>query len=530
MTSKRTSDVLPTADAAISAAAMNGRSPQRGLGTRVEPRLRHVHLLDEHATLQPHWDLESWKARQDTQAIDYPDSRKLAAVHSKLRALPPLVTPSEIVRLKQLLAEAQEGRRFVVQGGDCAETLADCQPLIIANKLKLLLQLSLVTVHECKLPVIRLGRLAGQYAKPRSKAVESRFGVARPSYFGDMVNRADFSEEGRRPNPENLLTAYGHAALTLNFIRSLSSNGFADIHHPEYWELPFFRSAAATDDLREQYERMAREVGEAIRFMETLGETSIEQLMHVDFYTSHEGLNLHYESAQTRQSPRHPGWYDLTTHFPWIGERTRALDGAHIEFFRGIQNPLGIKLGPTTTTDQVLRLVDTLNPSNEAGKITLITRMGADVVTEVLPGVVEALDRSGRTVLWMCDPMHGNTQTAPSGRKTRDFEHILREVERTFDVHEACGTLLGGIHFEMTGEDVTECIGGAAGVTLANLGKNYATACDPRLNYRQALEMGFRIAKRLGQHSAPGRNQLASFPRLRRVPADLSGTELAPAI
>ncbi|MGH7297658.1 MAG: 3-deoxy-7-phosphoheptulonate synthase class II, partial [Polyangiaceae bacterium] len=387
-----------------------------------------------------------------------------------------------------------------LQGGDCAETLADCRSPVIADKLKILLQMSLVMVHEGRRPVVRVGRFAGQYAKPRSKPVESREGIVRPSYFGDMVNRADFSESGRRPDPDNMLVAYAHAAMTLNFIRSLSAGGFADVHHPEQWELPFFRRASVPDTLREEYERTTRELSAALRFMEALGESTVEELTRVDFYTSHEGLNLHYESCQTRRVPRREGWWDLTTHFPWIGERTRALDGAHLEYFRGIANPVGIKLGPGVTADQVLRLVDLLNPDNEPGKIALVTRMGASKVSDVLPGLVEVVKRAGRTVLWVCDPMHGNTQVAPSGLKTRDFDDILREVEATFDVHDGCGTHLGGVHFELTGEDVTECLGGAAGITVDDLDKNYASACDPRLNYRQALEMGFRIAKRLARH------------------------------
>jgi 3-deoxy-7-phosphoheptulonate synthase len=455
------------------------------------------------------WSPDSWKAKVDAQAIEYEDRAALQSACGRLRDLPPLVTSWEIERLKQLLAEAQEGRRFLVQGGDCAETLADCRPQVIANKLKILLQMSLVMIHEGKRPVIRVGRFAGQYAKPRTKPTESRDGVSYPSYFGDMVNRADFSEGGRRPDPENMITAYSHAALTLNFIRSLSAGGFADVHHPEYWDLAFFRAAGTRGSLREEYERTTGQLAEALRFMEALGESTIEELTRVDFYTAHEGLNLHYESAQTRQVPRRPGWYDLTTHFPWIGERTRAADGAHLEFFRGVENPLGIKLGPTTTGDQVLRLIDLLNPGNEPGKIALVTRMGAGKVGDVLPKVVDVVKQSGRVVLWVCDPMHGNTQTAPSGLKTRDFDDILREVERSFDVHDACGTELGGVHFEMTGEDVTECIGGAAGVTVDDLDKNYATACDPRLNYRQALEMGFRIAKRLGSRARKGQGAAA---------------------
>ena len=446
------------------------------------------------------WTPDSWKSKVDAQAIEYADAGAVETAHARLRELPPLVTSWEIARLRELLADAQAGKRFLLQGGDCAETLADCRSPVIADKLKILLQMSLVMIHEGKRPVVRVGRLAGQYAKPRSKPVESREGVVHPSYFGDMVNRADFTETGRRPDPDNMLVAYAHAAMTLNFIRSLSAGGFADVHHPEQWELSFFRRPSVPDALREEYEKTTRQLAEALRFMEALGESTVEELTRVDFYTSHEGLNLLYESAQTRKVPRRPGWYDLTTHFPWIGERTRALDGAHVEYFRGIENPMGIKLGPGITADTVLRLIDALNPKNEAGKLALITRMGATKVGDVLPGLVEVVKRAGRTVLWVCDPMHGNTQVAPSGIKTRDFDDILREVEATFDVHEGCGTYLGGVHFELTGDDVTECIGGAAGITVDDLERNYSSACDPRLNYRQALEMGFRIAKRLGRH------------------------------
>ncbi len=447
------------------------------------------------------WTPESWKSKVDAQAVAYADPIALENACNRLRGLPPLVTSWEIERLKKFLAEAQQGKRFVVQGGDCAETLADCQSGIIANKLKILLQMSLVMVHEGKRPVVRIGRFAGQYAKPRTSAVESREGVVRPSYFGDMVNRADFSESGRRPDPENMVVAYSYAAMTLNFVRSLSAGGFADVHHPEYWELSFFRGARVPSSLHEEYERTTRQLAEALHFMEVLGEGSVDELKRVEFYSSHEGLNLHYESAQTRRVPRREGWYDLTTHFPWVGERTRALDGAHVEFFRGIANPIAVKLGPSVTADQALRLIDALNPENEPGKLALITRMGASRVGDVLPGLVEVVKRSGRLVLWICDPMHGNTQSAPSGLKTRDFNHILREVETTFDVHDACGTYLGGVHFELTGEDVTECLGGAAGITVDDLDRNYASACDPRLNYRQALEMGFRIAKRLSRNA-----------------------------
>jgi 3-deoxy-7-phosphoheptulonate synthase len=443
------------------------------------------------------WSPDSWKTKPEAQQVAYEDAAGLDAAVARLRTLPPLVTSWEIERLKKLLAEAQEGKRFLLQGGDCAESLADCVPTVIANKLKILLQMSLVMIHSGQRPVIRVGRFAGQYAKPRSKPTESREGKELPSYFGDLVNRPDFTDDARRADPQLLLAGYHHAAMTLNFIRSLSAAGFADVHHPEYWDLAFFQRAELPAGLREEYETTTRQLSEALRFMEALGENTVEELTRVDFFTSHEGLNLHYESAQTRRVPRRTGFYDLTTHFPWIGERTRAEGGAHVEFFRGIENPVGVKIGPSAKADDVLRLVDVLDPKGEPGKIVLVSRMGAAKVESALPPLVAAVKRAGKRVLWVCDPMHGNMQVTKAGQKTRNFDDILREVELSFDVHESQGTHLGGVHFELTGEDVTECTGGAAGITEADLDRNYATMCDPRLNYRQALEMSFRIAKRM---------------------------------
>jgi 3-deoxy-7-phosphoheptulonate synthase len=445
------------------------------------------------------WTPDSWKSKAYAQEIAYEDPREVDAVVARLRDLPPLVTSWEIERLRACFADAQEGKRFMIQGGDCAETLEECRSPIIANKLKILLQMSLVLIHGGHKPVIRVGRFAGQYAKPRSKPTETKDGVELPSYFGDLVNRPDFTPDARRADPQLLLSGYQHAALTLNFIRSLSAAGFADVHHPEYWDLAFFQRAKMPHDLRDEYEKTTRQLAEALRFMEALGESTVEDLTRVDFFTSHEGLNLHYESAQTRRVPRRPGFYDLTTHFPWIGERTRALDGAHVEFFRGIENPVGVKLGPSVKPEDAVRLVEQLNPDDTPGKVVLITRMGAAKVEAALPKLVDAVKRAGRRVMWVSDPMHGNTHAIANGIKTRSFDDILREVEVSFDVHEAHGTHLGGVHFELTGEDVTECTGGAAGITEGDLDKRYATKCDPRLNYRQALEMGFRIAKRMSR-------------------------------
>lgn len=445
------------------------------------------------------WSPTSWKTKPISQDVRYEDPKEVEDVVAMLGRLPPLVTSWEVERLRELLAEAQEGRRFLLQGGDCAESLSDCRSDIITNRQKITLQMSLVLIHGGHRPVIRVGRIGGQYAKPRSKPTEVRDGVELPSYFGDLVNRPEFTPEARRADPQLMLSCYHHAAMTLNFVRSLSDGGFADVHHPEYWDLRFFRQAAVPSELREEYEQTTRKLTEALRFMEALGERTVADLTRVDYYTSHEGLNLHYESAQTRQVPWRKGWYDLTTHLPWIGERTRALDGAHVEFFRGIRNPVGVKLGPSVSPEDAVRLTEQLNPDNEPGKLILITRMGAQRVTDVLPSVVEAMRQAGRRVLWVCDPMHGNTRTTSSGIKTRSFDDILREVELSFDVHEQLGSYLGGVHFELTGEDVTECVGGAVGITEKDLTRNYATLCDPRLNYRQALEMSFHIARRMSR-------------------------------
>jgi 3-deoxy-7-phosphoheptulonate synthase len=454
-------------------------------------------LVDEPTSTAPAapWTPLSWQARPQAQAVAYPDAAAVDRAYARLRSLPPLVTSWEIERLRDLITEAQQGKRFLLQGGDCAETFADCSPDVISAKLKILLQMSLVLVHGSGKPVIRVGRFAGQYAKPRSSAIEKRDGVELPSYFGDLVNRQEFDLRARTPDPELLVAGYLHAAVTLNFVRSLAAGGFADLHHPEFWDLSSLRRADLSPELREEYQRMVHQLAEALRFMEALGERSVDDLTRVEFFASHEGLSLHYEAAQTREVPRREGFYDLTTHLPWIGERTRDVDGAHIEFFRGIRNPVGVKIGPKAGHDEVLRLIERLNPKNEPGKLVLIARMGAAKVASALPPLVEAIRREGRVVLWVCDPMHGNGRVLPSGIKTRDTEDILREVETFFDVHQAAGTSAGGVHFELTGDDVTECIG--AGLTEADLDRNYLSACDPRLNYRQALEMAFRIARRM---------------------------------
>jgi 3-deoxy-7-phosphoheptulonate synthase len=465
-----------------------------------------THTRTNRETSHASWHVDSWRSKPGQQLISYPDERVLKTVTDKLRSLPPLVTSWEIESLKQHIAQAQEGKRFLLQGGDCAELLSECQPQAITNKLKILLQMSLVLVHGSKKPVIRVGRFAGQYAKPRSTPTEqgtldTGSKAELPSYFGDLVNKPEFSPDARQADPERLLQGYQHAALTLNFIRALTAGGFADLHHPEYWDLSFFEHVDLPPHLRTQYEQSTARLAEALHFMEAIGEKTVDELTRVEFYTSHEGLNLEYESAQTRTVPRRSGLYDLSTHLPWIGERTRQLDGAHIEFFRGIQNPIGVKLGPSTKPQDALDLARALNPTNELGKLLFVVRMGVESVQQSLPPLIQAINDSDVHVLWVCDPMHGNTTTTETGFKTRNFNDIIEEIEKSFDAHEEAGTILGGVHFELTGDDVTECLGGASGVTEADLDRKYQSLCDPRLNYAQSLELALRIAARMHESS-----------------------------
>ena len=441
------------------------------------------------------WAPGSWQRKSAAQQPVYPDPKALQGVLAQLAKLPPLVTSWEIERLRQQLAEASRGERFLLQGGDCSESFDDCESSAIASKLKILLQMSLVLVQGGKKRVTRVGRFAGQYAKPRSAETETRGGVTLPSYRGDMINRAGFTLEERTPNPDLLLRAYERSGLTINFIRALIEGGFADLHHPEYWELGF----VANSPHGGEYKRMVESIGESLRFMETLAGRVLADITRVDFFTSHEGLHLYYEQAQTRQVPRRIGWYNLSSHFPWIGERTRALGSAHVEFFRGIANPIGVKVGPTIRPDEALALADALNPQNEPGRLTLIHRFGADQVERCLPPLAETMRRQGKQVLWCCDPMHGNTETTSQGIKTRRFSKILEELEKSYRILKACGTQLGGVHVELTGENVTECIGGASGVTEDDLTRDYRTQMDPRLNYEQAMEMALLLARLMAQ-------------------------------
>ncbi|GHE43161.1 class II 3-deoxy-7-phosphoheptulonate synthase [Vulcaniibacterium thermophilum] len=453
----------------------------------IDRRLHPVRLPDA-------WAPDSWRARPARQLPQYPDAGALEGVLRELRALPPLVTSWEILALKQQLAEAQEGRRFLLQGGDCAESFDACTSEVISNRLKVLLQMSLVLVHGMRKPVVRVGRFAGQYAKPRSADSETIDGLTLPSYRGDMVNAPAFTAEARTPDPRRMVKAHARSAMTMNFVRALIDGGFADLHHPEYWNL----SWVGHSPLADEYRRMVEAIGDAVRFMETLSGEEIHNLNRVDFYTSHEALLLPYEEALTRQVPRHWGWFNLSTHFPWIGMRTADVDGAHVEYFRGIRNPVAVKVGPSVAPDALLRLIDVLNPEDEPGRLTLIHRMGAAHIAERLPPLLDAVRRDGRRVLWVCDPMHGNTETTRNGYKTRRFANIGRELELAFELHAAAGTRLGGVHLELTGEDVTECLGGARELTETDLERAYCSTVDPRLNYEQALEVAMLIVRKHG--------------------------------
>lgn len=439
------------------------------------------------------WSPDSWRTKPAAQQPSYGDEAALARVMKEMAALPPLVTSWEVENLKTNLAKAARGEAFVLQGGDCAESFDDCRSEPIAAKLKILLQMSLVLVHGTRKPVVRIGRIAGQYAKPRSADNETRGDVTLPAYRGDIINRGAFTAEDREPDPILMLRAYERAALTLNFIRALLDGGFADLHHPEYWDVSFAHGSPNA----EQYHRIVESIRESLDFVSAITGVESEVLRRVELYTSHEALALPYEQAQTRKVPRRPGYYNLSTHFPWIGMRTAQLDGAHVEFHRGIRNPIGIKLGPAMTTDWLLGLLGMLDPEREPGKITLIHRMGADRVQEKLPALVEAVKGTGRTVLWICDPMHGNTETTPQGIKTRRFDKIVSELEQSFELHSKLGSRLGGVHIELTGEDVTECIGGARGLSEIDLERAYKSRVDPRLNYEQALETALRISRHL---------------------------------
>ncbi len=436
------------------------------------------------------WHPAGWQSKPAQQQPRYPDAAALERTVADLSRLPPIVVSWEVEALMERLAQAQRGQAFLLQGGDWRRPSPSASPDPIAKQLKILLQMSMVLLHGFKKPVIRLGRMAGQYAKPRSADTETRDGVTLPSYRGDLVNRPEFTPEAREPDPELLLRGYERAALTLNFVRALVAGGFADLHHPEYWDLGFVNHSP----LKGSYQRIAGAIADALDFYEGISGRAVHETTHADFYASHEGLHLLYEQAQTRFIPRQQRWYNLSTHMPWIGMRTAQLDGAHVEYFRGISNPVAVKIGSAMDAGWLQGLVSVLNPQNQPGRLTLIHRFGAKEIEKSLPRAIEAVRQTGHTVLWVCDPMHGNTETSTGGYKTRRFDNILRELDLAFQIHAQMGSHLGGVHIELTGDDVTECTGGARGLTDADLQRAYRSTVDPRLNAEQALELAMRLA------------------------------------
>ncbi|MGB5292295.1 MAG: 3-deoxy-7-phosphoheptulonate synthase class II [Lysobacterales bacterium] len=446
----------------------------------------------EDPNISSNWQPGSWQSREAKQQATYPDQDELQATLTELSQLPPLVTSWEILSLKEQIAQAQAGNRFFLQGGDCAESFEECNSDVITNRLKVLLQMSLALTHGLQKPVVRVGRFAGQYAKPRSSDVETRDGQTLPSYRGDLVNSVEFTSEARRPDPRRLIQGHAMSSMTMNFVRALVDGGFADLHHPEYWNLSWVEHSP----LAEEFQRLADSLGRAVNFMETISGRRAGVLKRVDFYTSHEALHLHYEQALTRKVPRQQGWFDLTTHFPWIGMRTADLDGAHVEYFRGIRNPVGIKIGPGADAAQLQGLLKILNPDAEPGRMVLIHRMGASQIESKLPPLIRAAQDSGSPVLWVCDPMHGNTETTSSGIKTRRFRNIMSETETAIELHHQHDSHLGGVHLELTGEDVTECTGGARNLNEVDLERAYKSIVDPRLNYEQALELSMLIVRK----------------------------------
>lgn len=441
------------------------------------------------------WTPESWRTKPAKQLPSYPDAANVASVENTLRSYPPLVFAGEARRLQAQLAKVADGKAFLLQGGDCAESFAEFHPDNIRDTFRVLLQMAVILTFGSAMPVAKVGRLAGQFAKPRSEDTETRDGVTLPSYRGDVVNGIEFTEEARVPDPKRQLQAYSQSAATLNLIRAFAQGGYADLHRVHGWTLGFVSRSPAG----EKYQALADRIGECLAFMEACGLTSESspQIRETDVFTSHEALLLGFEQAMTRTDSISGDWYDTSAHMLWIGDRTRQLDGAHVEFMRGIKNPIGMKVGPSMDPDDMIRLIDRLNPSNEPGRLTLIARMGADKIGKHLPQLVRRVEREGRRVVWSSDPMHGNTVKAASGYKTRAFDNILAEIRSFFEIHRAEGTYAGGVHFEMTGRNVTECIGGAQAISDESLGDRYHTHCDPRLNGEQAIELAFLIAESL---------------------------------
>jgi len=441
------------------------------------------------------WRPDSWRSKPIVQVPSYPDEAEVKAVEKELSGYPPLVFAGEARNLKAQLAEVSVGNGFLLQGGDCAESFAEFHPDNIRDTFRVLLQMAVVLTFAASCPVVKVGRLAGQFAKPRSSDIETKDGVELPSYRGDIINGIDFSATSRVPDPKRMLRAFSQSAATLNLLRAFAQGGYANLMSVHKWNLDFVTQSGAG----ERYGELADRIGEALSFMQACGinPADVRQLQGTDFYTSHEALLLGYEQALTRIDSTSGDWYDTSAHMLWVGDRTRQTDGAHLEFLRGVANPLASKVGPTTDPDDLIRLIDTLNPDNEAGRLTLITRFGANQVEEFLPRILRKVKSEGRTVVWSCDPMHGNTLSAAGGLKTRPFERILQEVKQVFACHKAEGTYAGGIHLELTGQNVTECTGGAMAITEDGLSSRYHTHCDPRLNANQAIELAFLVAEAL---------------------------------
>ncbi len=441
------------------------------------------------------WSPDSWRAQPIQQAPRYADAAALAAVEARLHRYPPLVFAGEARRLQAALAQAAEGHAFVLQGGDCAESFADFTANVIRDTFRVLLQMAVVLTFGARVPVVKLGRMAGQYAKPRSADQETVDGLSLPSYRGDIVNGPEFTAQARAPDPTRMESGYFQSAGTLNLLRAFASGGYADLHQVHRWNLGF----VARSPLIERYRDLAARIDDTLGFMAACGMTSqtTPQIRETDFYTSHEALLLPYEQALTRVDSTTGEWYACSAHFLWVGDRTRQIDGAHVEFLRGVRNPIGLKVGPSMRPEELVRLVEILNPDNQPGRLTLISRMGAEQVARSLPPLLRAVRRAGQSVVWLCDPMHGNTISTAAKVKTRNFDSILAEVRGFFDAHAAEGSWAGGVHVEMTGQDVTECVGGAHRLTEADLGARYETFCDPRLNAEQSLELAFLVAEEL---------------------------------
>ena len=446
------------------------------------------------------WKPDSWRTKQALQMPEYPDVDYLNHVEAQIATFPPLVFVGEAQQLKSALGRVASGQAFLLQGGDCAESFAEFSANNIRDTFRVLLQMALVLTFGGGLPIVKVGRLAGQFAKPRSSPVEKQGETELPSYRGDIVNSIEFEPEKRKPDPARLLKAYNQSASTLNLLRAFAQGGFANLEEIHRWTLGFVSNSPQGD----RYEKLSQRLDETLRFMKACGLTSntIRQLRETDFYTSHEALLLGYEQAMTRQDTitDDKGWYSTSAHMIWIGDRTRQLDGAHVEYMSGIKNPIGLKCGPSLEAGELVKLISKLNPTNEPGRLTLICRMGADNVAGKLPSLIREVAKEGKNVVWSCDPMHGNTITSSNGYKTRPFDNILSEVKQFFEIHSAEGTYAGGVHFEMTGQDVTECLGGAQAINEVSLGDRYHTHCDPRLNASQALELAFLIADMLKEN------------------------------